>query len=87
MRRTQKASMAALRKVTPITQHYKENKHMKKPAITQVAIDTTIAERWSGRAYDGSKPIIARANHCFIGSCTLGPLMHGRSAMANVGME
>ena len=30
---------------------------MKKPAITQVAIDTTIAERWSGRAYDASKPV------------------------------
>lgn len=30
---------------------------MKKPAITQVAIDKTIAERWSGRAYDGLKPI------------------------------
>ena len=30
---------------------------MKKPAITQVAIDPTIAERWSGRAYDESKPI------------------------------
>jgi len=30
---------------------------MKKPAITQVAIAPTIAERWSGRAYDSSKPI------------------------------
>lgn len=30
---------------------------MKKTAITQVAIDPTIAERWSGRAYDASKPI------------------------------
>jgi nitroreductase len=30
---------------------------MKKPAITQVAIDPTIAERWSGRAYDASKPV------------------------------
>jgi nitroreductase len=30
---------------------------MKKPAITQVAIDPTISERWSGRAYDASKPI------------------------------
>ncbi len=30
---------------------------MKKPAITQVSIDPTIAERWSGRAYDASKPI------------------------------
>lgn len=30
---------------------------MKKTAITQVAIDSTIAERWSGRAYDASKPI------------------------------
>ena len=30
---------------------------MKKPAITQVAIDPIIAERWSGRAYDASKPV------------------------------
>ena len=30
---------------------------MRKPAITQVAIDTTIAERWSARAYDASKPV------------------------------
>lgn len=32
---------------------------MKKTAITQVEIDTTIAERWSGRAYDASKPVTA----------------------------
>lgn len=30
---------------------------MHKPAITQVAIDTTIANRWSGRAYDAAKPV------------------------------
>lgn len=30
---------------------------MKKPAITQVPIDDVIAERWSGRAYDASKPV------------------------------
>ena len=30
---------------------------MRKPAITQVPIDTTLAERWSGRAYDASKAI------------------------------
>jgi len=30
---------------------------MKKPAITRVPIDGTIADRWSGRAYDASKPI------------------------------
>jgi len=30
---------------------------MKKPATTQVAIDETIANRWSGRAYDASKPV------------------------------
>lgn len=30
---------------------------MKKPAITQVAIDETIANRWSGRAYDASKTV------------------------------
>ena len=30
---------------------------MHKPAITQVAIDTTIAERWSGRAYDAAKTV------------------------------
>lgn len=30
---------------------------MHKPAITQVAIDQTIANRWSGRAYDAAKPV------------------------------
>ena len=30
---------------------------MKKPAITQVAIDQTIAERWSGRAYDANQAV------------------------------
>ena len=30
---------------------------MKKPAITQVPIDKTLAERWSGRAYDASKSV------------------------------
>ena len=30
---------------------------MKKPAITQVTIDPIIAQRWSARAYDASKPI------------------------------
>ena len=30
---------------------------MHKPAITQVPVDATIAERWSGRAYDAAKPV------------------------------
>lgn len=30
---------------------------MHKPATTQVTIDATIAERWSGRAYDAAKPV------------------------------
>ncbi len=30
---------------------------MRKPAITQVPIDKTLAERWSGRAYDATKAI------------------------------
>jgi nitroreductase len=30
---------------------------MQKPAITQVPIDSTIANRWSGRAYDAVKPV------------------------------
>jgi len=30
---------------------------MQKPAITQVAIDKTLAERWSGRAYDAAKSV------------------------------
>ena len=30
---------------------------MDKPAITQVPIDATLAHRWSGRAYDASKPV------------------------------
>lgn len=30
---------------------------MHKPAITQVDIDTTISDRWSGRAYDAAKHV------------------------------
>lgn len=30
---------------------------MHKPAVTQVAIDSTIAARWSGRAYDAAKTV------------------------------
>lgn len=30
---------------------------MQKPALTQVPIDPTLASRWSGRAYDASKPV------------------------------
>lgn len=30
---------------------------MQKPAITQVAINETIADRWSGRAYDSSQTV------------------------------
>ncbi|MDP2153039.1 MAG: nitroreductase family protein [Methylotenera sp.] len=30
---------------------------MHKPAITQVPIDTTLANRWSGRAYDAAKGV------------------------------
>jgi len=30
---------------------------MKKPAVTQVPIHDLIAERWSGRAYDATKPV------------------------------
>ncbi len=30
---------------------------MQKPAVTSVAILDTIAERWSGRAYDAAKPV------------------------------
>lgn len=30
---------------------------MQKPANTQASIDATIANRWSGRAYDASKPV------------------------------
>jgi nitroreductase len=30
---------------------------MQKPAITEAAIDPVISNRWSGRAYDASKPV------------------------------
>ncbi len=30
---------------------------MQKPALTQVPIDQTLANRWSGRAFDASKPV------------------------------
>lgn len=31
---------------------------MQKPALTQVDIDYTLANRWSGRAYDATKPVL-----------------------------
>lgn len=31
---------------------------MHKPAVTQVPIDSTIANRWSGRAYDAAKTVL-----------------------------
>ena len=30
---------------------------MQNPAITQVAINKTLADRWSGRAYDASQQV------------------------------
>jgi nitroreductase len=48
--------MVALKKVTLITPLYKENS-MHKPAITEAPLETTIANRWSGRAYDATKPV------------------------------
>lgn len=52
--------MAVPSKVILITQCLKKphkETPMKKPAITQVAIHSLLAERWSSRAYDASKSV------------------------------
>lgn len=50
---------------------------MHKPAITQVAIDTTIANRWSGRAYDDKKAVTAEQVIALLEAARWAPSCYG----------
>lgn len=50
---------------------------MHKPAITQVAIDTTIANRWSGRAYDSKKAVSAEQVIALLEAARWAPSCYG----------
>lgn len=50
---------------------------MKKPATTRVAIDDTIAHRWSGRAYDGAKSVSAEQTIALLEAARWAPSCYG----------
>lgn len=50
---------------------------MKKPATTRVAIDETIAQRWSGRAYDASKSVSADQTIALLEAARWAPSCYG----------
>lgn len=50
---------------------------MKKPATTRVAIDETIAQRWSGRAYDASKSVTAEQTIALLEAARWAPSCYG----------
>lgn len=50
---------------------------MKKPATTRVAIDETIAQRWSGRAYDGSQSVSAEQTIALLEAARWAPSCYG----------
>ncbi|WP_025870692.1 nitroreductase family protein [Methylobacillus glycogenes] len=50
---------------------------MKKPATTRVAIDETIAQRWSGRAYDASKSVTADQTIALLEAARWAPSCYG----------
>lgn len=50
---------------------------MKKPATTRVAIDDTIAQRWSGRAYDASKTVSAEQTIALLEAARWAPSCYG----------
>ena len=50
---------------------------MKKPAITQVPVQQTIAERWSGRAYDASKKVSAEQTLALLEAARWAPSCYG----------
>lgn len=50
---------------------------MHKPATTQVPIDTTIANRWSGRAYDGKKAVSAEQVIALLEAARWAPSCYG----------
>ena len=50
---------------------------MRKPAITQVPVQQTIAERWSGRAYDPSKKVSAEQTLALLEAARWAPSCYG----------
>jgi nitroreductase len=50
---------------------------MKKPAITQVPVQETIAERWSGRAYDANKKVSAEQTLALLEAARWAPSCYG----------
>ncbi|SNR68784.1 Nitroreductase [Methylobacillus rhizosphaerae] len=50
---------------------------MKKPAITSVAIDNTIAQRWSGRAYDADKAVTQEQKIALLEAARWAPSCYG----------
>lgn len=50
---------------------------MKKPAITQVAIHPLLAERWSSRAYDGSKTVTREQTIALLEAARWAPSCYG----------
>lgn len=50
---------------------------MKKPATTQVPIDDTIANRWSGRAYDANKPVSEKEIIALVEAARWAPSCYG----------
>ena len=50
---------------------------MKKPAITQVPVQETIAERWSGRAYDAGKKVSAEQTLALLEAARWAPSCYG----------
>ena len=50
---------------------------MKKPAITQVPVQETIAERWSGRAYDASKKVSTEQTLALLEAARWAPSCYG----------
>ena len=53
------------------------NKPLAKPAITQVPIDTTIAQRWSGRSYDPNKMLSSEQTIALIEAARWAPSCMG----------
>ncbi|MCB5184675.1 nitroreductase family protein [Methylobacillus gramineus] len=49
----------------------------RKPAVTSVPIDSTIAERWSGRAYDASKPVTHEQTIALLEAARWAPSCYG----------
>ncbi len=60
---------------------------MKNPAITQTTIHDIIAQRWSPRAYDASKPVSQTQLISLLEAARWAPSCIWRSAMAFCGVR